>query len=57
MEFEQIYYPFSGVSSAISTNNSKSNNTFLYLGLIVLFIGGGIYAYNRLSYKINSNEP
>ena len=57
MEFEQIHYPFSKVSSPTSTNNSKGNNTLLYLGLTVLFIGGGIYVYNMFSYKIKPNEP
>ena len=57
MELEQIHYPFREIASTTSTNNSKGANTFLYIGLIVLFIGGGIYAYNMLSNKIKPNEP
>jgi hypothetical protein len=57
MELEQIHYPFSKVSTPTSTNNSKGKNTLFFLGLTVLFIGGGIYAYNKLSNKIKPNEP
>jgi hypothetical protein len=58
MELEQIHYPFSKVSTPTSsTNNSKGKNILFFLGLTVLFIGGGIYAYNMLSYKMKPNEP
>lgn len=55
MQFEQIYYPFSETNLNKETNISIGNNTMLYIGLFLLLIGGGTYAYNKLTYK-NQNK-
>lgn len=56
MQFEQIYYPFNETTLNKEINNSIGNNTILYIGLFILLIGGGTYAYNKLTYKNQKNE-